>query len=216
MKYKYPRTPHLPSSPGTTSDDKKLKGTDHLRGKEVVVTVKMDGENSTLYRDGAHARSLDGKKHPSRNWLAAFHAGFAHDIPEGWRVCGESLFAQHSIAYDALPSYFMGFSAWNEKNKCLSWDDTIAFFNVLGIEPVQLIYRGEFDDKRIADLVASLDLEKQEGIVVRLAQSFSYEDFGVSIAKWVRQGHVQTDKHWMHQAVVANGLALPMTDEDEA
>lgn len=35
----------------------------------VVITEKMDGENTTLYRDGLHARSLDSRHHPSRNWV---------------------------------------------------------------------------------------------------------------------------------------------------
>jgi hypothetical protein len=42
---KYPRTLHLPWSPGLTNDDRQLKSTEHFEGREVVVTVKMDGEN---------------------------------------------------------------------------------------------------------------------------------------------------------------------------
>ena len=42
--------------------------------------------------------------------------------------------------------------------------------------------------------------------MVRLASSFVYADFGRSVAKWVRPHHVQTDQHWMHQAVVPNGM----------
>ena len=45
MKIKYPRTFHLPWSPGATSDDKMLKSIEHFIGKEVVITEKMDGEN---------------------------------------------------------------------------------------------------------------------------------------------------------------------------
>ena len=31
----------------------------------------------------------------------------------------------HSIAYDALPAHFLVFSIWNERNECLSWDETV-------------------------------------------------------------------------------------------
>ena len=50
-KYKYPRTFHIPGSPGATSDDKILKSLDHFKGKRVIITEKMDGENTSLYRD---------------------------------------------------------------------------------------------------------------------------------------------------------------------
>jgi hypothetical protein len=72
---KYPRTPHLPWSPGRTGDDILLDSIRHLeRLQDVVVTEKRDGENTTLYRDYLHARSLDSSSHVSRNWLKCFHA----------------------------------------------------------------------------------------------------------------------------------------------
>ena len=40
MRYKYPRTYHLPFSPGFTSDDKVLKDDSQFYGKRVVVTEK--------------------------------------------------------------------------------------------------------------------------------------------------------------------------------
>lgn len=71
---KYPRTPHLPWSPGASVDDVRLEGLDGFEGEEVVVTEKLDGENTTLYRDGLHARSMDSAHHPSRTWVKALHA----------------------------------------------------------------------------------------------------------------------------------------------
>lgn len=106
-RYKYPRTPHLPWSPGRSADDVSWLDTSALVGCGVVVTEKMDGENTTLYREGLHARSVDSRHHPSRAWIKAFHAQWRHLIPPGWRFCGENLFAEHSIRYDSLPSYFI-------------------------------------------------------------------------------------------------------------
>lgn len=205
MKMKYPRTPHLPFSSGSTSDDKVLTSIDHFVGREVVVTVKMDGENTSIYRDGFHARSLDSRHHPSRDWIARFQATIGHDIPEGYRICGENLYARHSVAYDNLPSYFMGFSVWNG-NVALSWDDTLEFFELLGVVPVSVIYRGMFDIRVLENLANEFDTLSNEGFVVRVAESFSYDDFGVSVAKWVRKNHVQADQHWMHSEIVPNGI----------
>jgi len=175
----------------------------------VIVTVKMDGENCSMYRDYLHARSIDGRSHPSRDWVKGFWSTIAHDIPENWRVCGENLYAVHSIRYDDLPSYFMGFSVWNDRNLCLGWDETLEWFELLGIEPVPVLYDGVFDEKRIRTLYdEKRDWDRVEGYVLRVADEFSYRDFPRSVAKYVRSNHVQTVKHWMHgKPAEPNGLA---------
>jgi hypothetical protein len=106
---KYPRTPHVRWSPGCQADDIQIAH-EPDPDDEIIQTVKMDGENTTLYRDRLHARSLNANPHPSRGWVKNLHAQMRHDIPEGWRVCGENLYAQHSIAYRNLESYFLVFS----------------------------------------------------------------------------------------------------------
>ena len=64
---KYPRTFHLPISPGVSSDDKVHKDISILNNKEVVVTLKMDGDNTSIYNDYYHARSLDSNNHVQQN-----------------------------------------------------------------------------------------------------------------------------------------------------
>lgn len=201
---KYPRTPHLPWSPGAKADDTRLSDTSLFHDREVVVTEKMDGENTSLYRHHLHARSLDSAHHPSRSWIKSFHQGFASLIPEGWRLCGENLYAKHSIHYDGLPSYFLLFSVWDDKNVCLSWDDTGEWAELLGLHLPPILFRGLWDEESIRSL--SLDHERSEGYVVRSTQGFSYHDFPQNVGKWVRSGHVQTDEHWMQSTVVPNKL----------
>jgi len=204
---KYPRTPHLPWSRGGTSDDIHLYDVDHFAGKEVVVTEKMDGENTTMYCDTIHARSLDGRHHPSRDWVKALHGMIANELPKNWRFCGENVYAQHSIVYENLASYFYLFSVWNDENVALSWDETLEWANLLSVETVPELYRGEYDSKVIKQLTTDIDTDTQEGYVIRLADSFRFEDFDQSMGKWVRNGHVQTDQHWMHAPIVPNGLS---------
>jgi len=207
MLMKYPRTMHLPWSPGATEDDVRLIDVTNFVGKEVVVTEKMDGENTTMYSDHIHARSLDSAHHPSRTWVKSLHAGVSMDIPKGWRVCGENLFARHSIGYDSLPSYFMVFSIWNTDNEALSWDETLEWCELLGLVPVPVLFRGTWDERAIRNLYnPSEDAGRMEGYVVRLAGGIPYKAFGESLAKFVRRDHVQTDEHWMTKAVVPNGL----------
>lgn len=214
---KYPRTYHLPWSPGMGDDDRMMQHPgDFVYGApgRVIATEKMDGECTTMYRDHYHARSVDSANHPSRNRVKAFWGQICGDIPDGWRVCGENLFARHSIAYDNLPAYFMGFSIWNEKNICLSWDDTLEWFELLGITPVPVLYDGDWFDlnplglPEFSKIKLKIDPTVCEGYVLRVAGEFPYHQFRHCVGKYVRADHVQTVKHWMHgQPVVPNGLA---------
>ncbi|MEC4087184.1 RNA ligase family protein [Pseudoalteromonas rubra] len=204
MRYKYPRTPHLPWSLGATSDDLRQGSVMQFEGKKVVVTEKMDGENTTLYADYLHARSIDSRFHPSRAWVKSLQGKIGYQIPRGWRICGENLYARHSIEYSNLKSFFLAFSVWNDRNICLSWQDTQLFLKQLGLASPKVLYSGLWCETQIRQI--KLDLHKQEGYVVRLADSFHYEDFAQSVAKWVRADHVTTDTHWMHSEVVPNSL----------
>ncbi len=204
---KYGRTLHLPWSESVNSDDRTMSDMAHWAGREVVVTEKMDGENTSIYRDYLHARSVDGRSHPSRNLLKAFASRWQHDLPEWWRLCGENLYARHSIAYDELIHHFMGFSIWDEANDCLSWDDTMVWFELLGVTPVPVLYRGIYDEQKIRSLWTPDMRDNSEGYVMRLADRFNYAEFRLYMAKFVRKDHVQTIKHhWMAQKIIPNGF----------
>lgn len=204
---KYPRTYHLPWSMGQTKDDRQLTDCRMFEDRYVVVTTKLDGENTSMYCNACHARSLDSRNHPSRDYVKNLWSRIAHDIPKGWRICGENMFAVHSIRYSDLEDYFFGFSIWDEKNICLPWEDTIEWFEILGIKPVKVLYSGMFDEKAIRELWSDDMWEHSEGYVVRNADSFTYGGFRQNVAKFVRAGHVNTVKHWMHgKAIEKNGL----------
>jgi hypothetical protein len=208
MNYiKYPRTPHVPWSPGICNDDRILKKLDSFIGSEVVVTEKMDGENTTLYSDHLHARSLSSNHHPSRSWIKQFHGKIKFDIPSEYRICGENMFAKHSIFYDSLPSYFLAFSVWNS-NACLSWEDTLEFCNLIGVDTVPVLYKGIWDEDQINKCWTGKSNfgEEQEGYVIRLLNSFKFEDFENSVCKFVRENHVRTSKHWMTEEIIPNQL----------
>jgi hypothetical protein len=208
-RVKYPRTYHLPWSPGRTDDDRVLTDTNHLERRRVIITEKMDGENTTMYRDYIHARSLDSASHPSRGWVKNLHAQIHSGIPIGWRLCGENLFARHTLSYDRLPSYFTLFSIWDENNVCLSWDETVDYAAILDLVTVPIIYDGRWDERYVRRLACGMDLSEHEGFVVRVADSFSYAAFRRSVAKFVRKEHAGTAHNWMMQQVVRNGLSQP-------
>lgn len=210
IRTKYPRSFHLPWSLGKTDDDKTLGSVEHFVGRTVVVTEKLDGENTSIYSDGyMHARSLDSRPHQSQDWVRALAARIGPDLPQGWRVCGENLFARHSLAYDRLESYFYVFALYNEYNRCLSWAETEEWAALLDLPTVPVLYEGPWDEPTVRacyDRHSKVGHES-EGYVVRVADGFEYHDFSQSLAKFVRANHVQTGaKHWRACAVVPNKL----------
>lgn len=208
-RYKYPKTYHLPWSPGTTDDDKKYtleEVQDMFLGKEIVVTEKLDGENCTIYSDGVtHARSIDSRGHYTRDWVKALAGATAHLIPQGWRVCGENMYAKHSIFYDQLPTYFLVFNIFDDLNNCLSWDQVKHFAKQWNLETVPELYQGIWDIDKVKQCMQNSQYgEEMEGYVVRLAEAFPFDQFQQSVAKYVRKGHVQTSEHWLYSAITPN------------
>jgi hypothetical protein len=192
---KYPRTWHLPWSPGATKDDRIIKNTDIFEGKIVVVTIKLDGENTTMYNDYIHARSRADKKHWSKSWIKNFHSQICCDIGENDRLVIENLYAKHSIKYIDLESYCYGLSIWTGL-RCWSWSDTQEMFTLLNIPTPKVLYHGVFDENKIKEFFKPFDMH--EGYVVRLEDSFHYKDFAQSVAKYVRKDHVTSNEHWFH------------------
>lgn len=203
---KYGRTFHLPCSPGVGNDDKIIQDLTCLQSApEVVFTEKMDGENTTIFAGGCHARSPDSGYHASRDWMKAFAAGISPSLTDDERIVGEYLFARHSVSYEDLPSYFLGF-AWIVGEQVKSWDETTGRFRELGIQPVTVLFRGQFDEVAIKSVLEGLDLNSQEGFVVRSVSSFFESAMGSHVAKYVREGHVQSEIHWTKAQIVRNSL----------
>jgi len=203
-RYKYPRTPHLPDSAGFTSDDIHVVDHRHFEGKDVVISEKLDGEAATYYSDGYfHARSIDSRHHPSRSFVINKLSYIT--LPKGVRLCGENLYAKHSIHYTNLKDYFLVYSVW-EDDTCWDWASVEMLCEELGLETVPVIYKGKFDKKILTESIKSLDASKQEGIVIRNADSFNYNDFSTNVAKYVRPNHVQSEEHWMNQKMEKNIL----------
>lgn len=204
---KYPKTLHFPFSPGTHSDDRIARDVDGLVGVEIVVTEKLDGENTCLNKFGVFARSHAA---PTRNPWAAYLKPFwecvRRDLGE-LEVFGESLYAVHSIAYTGLDSHFYVFAV-REGRHWLSWDDVAAYAGALGLPTVPVLFRGTVEANEIRPLIEALacrtsalsdpdlGLSEREGVIARVTRAFDNEAFPESVFKWVRRGHVQTDTFW--------------------
>ncbi|GAA2507878.1 RNA ligase family protein [Winogradskya consettensis] len=204
---KYPRTFHLPDSPGATNDDRIQHDLSWLDG-ELVVTEKLDGGNLTFTRDTMYARSLDSGTQPWDVPAKALWAMTAYRIPDDWRVCGESMWARRSIAYTELPGVFMVFGIWDETNTLLGWDDTVDWATRLELPVVPVLYRGLSLSEARAAWALRCDPGESEGFVVRSAGRIPADEFTLKLLKWVRPEHVRTEASWRHRDDFAvNGFA---------
>jgi hypothetical protein len=200
--YKYPRTPHLPQSEGMTDDDKMASKETlaYLRsGIDLVVSEKMDGGNLSFYRDAFHGRSLDSGTHAWDTRARALWAKIRFEIPEGWRISGESMYARRSVAYDNLPGVYLVFGIWDETNSLLPWDEMTEYANMIGLPVVPTLYRGTDYDEAVKVWGSTTNDEVSEGFVVRDAGKIAYNEFDKKIAKFVRKNHVRTSSSWRNR-----------------
>lgn len=210
QKYtKYPRTYHLPWS-NLLKDDRLMDDDYNFRGKRVIATLKMDGENTTFYNDYIHARSLENASHETRDWVKGLWAKISYMLDDNMRICGENLYALHSIGYNDLPSYFMMFSMWVD-NKCLSWDETLEYASIIGLDMVPVIYDGTYDRMLIEAEFKKYE-QTNEGYVLRVADEFNFIDFRRSVAKFVkpefRQALNDSNVHWLSKKIETNKLKI--------
>jgi len=217
---KYPRTFHLPWSPGGTSDDKILSSVDSFLGKHLIITEKMDGSNVCMETDSCFARSHASQPdHPSFNAFKALHASIKNYIPENMQIFGEWTYALHSIAYDKLPQYFLMFGVRvirDEPNshEWLSWNGVKGWADSLGLVTVpELAATRVLRDTDLQSIVESYTNSpsvygpEREGVVIRVEDGFDDKYFSSNVAKWVRKNHVTTDDHWKFKEIVRNKLA---------
>ena len=210
---KFPRISHFPWSPGVTSDDKRFNTNEiekYFKGKEIIVTEKLDGENTSMYNNHIHARSIDSRNHCSRSWVKNLYSTLGFKLPDKWRICGENVYAKHSILYKHLTTYFYVFSIYNENNICLSWDDTKEYCELLDLEIVPEIYRGIFNVDKIKECYSGKSLfgSDQEGYVMRITDSFNFNIHDKCFAKFVRKNHVTSSNNWMNEMIVKNKRRL--------
>lgn len=206
---KYPRSYHLHYSEKPSGDDKIQTNDDHFIGKQVVVSIKMDGENTTIYNDNIHARSLNSNiDSEDRRWIDALRKSkIENNIPDSYRICGENLFYKHTVYYDDLKSMFYVFSIWDNV-VCLSWEETKLWCGLLDLEHVPIIYEGEYNREIIINEFNKYIKTNNnvEGFVVRLSDEFNINDFEKSLNKYVRNTFEIPDNHWKYSKKTLNKL----------
>jgi len=214
LSEKYGRTYHFPFSPGTTSDDRinyeYWSDIQHIAS--IVVTEKLDGENTCLNQFGVFARSHAAPtNHPWAAYLKQRWELIKNDLGD-LEIFGENLYAIHSIEYQHLEQHFFVFAV-RERDKWLSWEEVKFYATLLDFQVVPEITQlnapfeqNEFESA-ILEIIqkesafGSIDVQTEqncsmEGVVCRNTADYDVNNFRNNVFKYVRKGHVKTDEHW--------------------
>lgn len=212
---KYPRTYHLPFSPGTTNDDRVANNFNQILSGETVWSEKLDGENSSILGGDIFARSRTAPtQNPWSTWLKQKGNLIKNDLDDlGIMICGENTYAEHSIKYSGLDEHFHVFGVKDlERDIWLSWEEVEYYSYMFDFKTVPVLFKTDKDwigtekevENKIIEMMSKpstynnneIWTTPKEGIVIRRACEFNNDMFYNNIYKYVRKGHVQTDEHW--------------------
>ncbi|MGE7775521.1 RNA ligase family protein [Chitinophaga sp. NPDC101104] len=218
--FKFPRTPHLFVLPGLNiRDDKQLSDVEanEFYLHEVVVEEKIDGANIGIsldeegnFRIQNRGAYIDSSSHPQfaklTEWMYLRMLSLK-DVLIGPRIIfGEWCYAKHSIYYETLPDYFLGFDVYDLTHRYfLPTHERNYLFKQCNIHPVPLIGEKRF---KKAELITILNTTKSafstasiEGLYVRLENKTRL----IKRAKIVKEDFVQEiDGHWSKGKLIKN------------
>lgn len=229
---KYPRTPHLFGSVGT-SDDKHLNASQSqafLDDDSLIVEEKIDGTNVGIhFADGdiqlqCRGHLITPGMHAQydlfKQWVMVKRQILEERLRERYILFGEWAYAKHSIHYRKLPHYFFEFDIYDKSNAAfLTFDHRMELIRDCGIESVPILHRGALDVSRLEGLIGPslfdsafenpgngrID-DRMEGLYLRTETA----EYVSARAKFVRPEFVEKIKqstHWQQQTLVPNELA---------
>lgn len=220
--YKFPSTPHL-----ALLDDVEVRvdkvmsesERDEFLQHDIVVEEKVDGANLgisftssctlTLQNRGMYLRPpYSGQWKKLNEWLERRLDLFFDSLEDQFVLFGEWCYARHSIGYDRLPDWFLGFDIFDRRRgKFISSPRRDEKFIGLGIFGVPSLKQGRFSLDELIHLlsVSRLGNQPAEGLYLR----FDAGDFLRGRAKLVRPMFIQsTAEHWSRKPIKPNRTEL--------
>ncbi len=218
--FKYPSTPHLALLEGVSArEDKVLSGSEReefLR-HPLVVEEKVDGANLGLSFDPqGNLRAQNrgtlvelpgtGQWRELGTWLSSRTDVLFDMLTDRLILFGEWCYARHSVRYDRLPDWFLGFDLYDrEERRFLSCRRRNELLEQAGVIPVPEVARGIFTLGSLREFFVKSQISEgpAEGVYLRI-------DEGAWLArraKLVRPAFVQSmEAHWSRGRIVTNRL----------
>jgi len=184
----------------------------------VTVEEKVDGANVGLWFDRGNSMQLQNRgeligaqAHPQfdplKAWAAIRRYQFSQVLGKRYILFGEWCFSRHSVYYDRLPDFFLGFDIFDRDANCfLAVPKRNNYLESMQVVIVPHIYSGNLESiRKLQDLVGNSNLgpEPMEGVYIRLDNPTCLS----KRAKYVRQSFLQPDDlHWSKRRLETNRL----------
>jgi ATP-dependent RNA circularization protein (DNA/RNA ligase family) len=220
--YKFPSTPHLVIlGKRSIRGDKVMSENEkeEFLKSELIVEEKVDGSNLGISFDSSGRLRVQNRgdylHHPYvgqwkklQEWLDQRINQLTDILTDRYILFGEWLYAQHSVFYDRLPDWYLGFDIYSKENgQFMSCGSRNALFNGLGISAVPLIRQGHFSLDELKGLLSRSRLgdEPAEGVYLRSETGGWLE----KRAKLVQPQYIQAiEEHWSRKILKRNRLGF--------
>lgn len=183
MFYKFPSTPYIEADITIKRNDKILqkKEMEEIFGQPISIEEKIDGANLgisfnssgdlQLQNRGSYLLvPLEGQWKPLENWIACHETTIFDVLLDKYILFGEWCYAKHSIYYNALPDWFIGFDIYDiGKDKFLSVRQRNILLNRMGVKVVPQLGQGFHNVNELSQFFGKSQYsdEKCEGIYIR-------------------------------------------------
>lgn len=219
--FKFPPTPHLAALGDFDPRSDKLfteaERSAFLSGP-VIVEEKIDGANLGISFDAEGNVRLQnrgdylqapflGQWTKLRSWVDGHLNSLFEHLENRYLLFGEWCFAKHSVAYDHLPDWFLGFDVYDKTvQRFLSTSRRNQLLSAIGLTDVPLLGVGYYSLDELTDLMSNSTLceEPAEGLYLRKEEG----DWLTQRAKIVRPAFVQcVESHWSKSPIQPNHLS---------
>lgn len=225
--FKYPSTPHLcVLGQNMIRGDKVLSNDEYneFMRDELVIEEKVDGANLGISvdrfgnikaqnRGNYIEKPYNGQWVKLDEWIKPKTQQFFEVLGEQFILFGEWCFAKHSLYYDNLPDWFLGFDIYDQANaRFLSCARRDFAFEKLGISSVPKFAKGHFAFNSLFGFLLKSKLcdSVPEGIFLRNDNG----DWSRARAKLVRPEFIQSiGEHWSRMQITTNRMAKRPTNE---
>ncbi len=225
--FKFPTTPHLAVLLGVEVRDDKIFSQPEQHAflqNELIIEEKVDGANLGISFDsegnlrvqnrGAYLQlSSVGQWKKLEQWIEPHTDVLFDTLTNRYILFGEWCYAQHSVFYNKLPDWFLGFDIFDKQvGKFFSVKRRDKIFIKAGIKPVPNIAYGYFSYIELQHLLSTSQLGNQlaEGVYMR----FDEGDWLRQRAKLVRAAFIQSiDQHWSREGIKPNCLSFEQIEE---
>ena len=218
--FKFPSTPHLIMMKNVkVREDKVLseeEQCDFLR-HELIIEEKIDGANLGISfdkegnillqnRGAILQRPGIGQWKKIDQWLNVHINALFETLIDRYILFGEWCYARHSISYNRLPDWFLGFDLYDKHaGKFLSVAGRDRMFVEMGIRKVPYLAKGFYSLSGLLKLLVKSQFSdnQSEGLYLRIDQG----EWLLKRAKIVRSAFIQSvQEHWSSLPLETNQM----------